>query len=113
MFGHVRCPVLVTPGRTIRWCRRPSARRSSPPCRPDARFEGFAESGQDLFGNKPERAFAVLREFIAAAWTGNNVRGVRLTHPEEGRADRRGCTRVAVGEQALNILWSARHASAG
>ncbi|MCF4126750.1 hypothetical protein [Methylobacterium sp. SyP6R] len=31
------------------------------------RFGGFAESGHNLFGDEPECAFAVLREFIAAA----------------------------------------------
>ena len=31
------------------------------------RFESFSDGGHGLFGGEPERAFAVLQEFVAAA----------------------------------------------
>ncbi|KMO38987.1 alpha/beta fold hydrolase [Methylobacterium aquaticum] len=68
VLGRLRCPVLVMAG-THDPLVPPGVSEALiaalPPGR--VRFEGFAESSHDLFGDEAERAFAVVREFIAAA----------------------------------------------
>ncbi|QRE73361.1 alpha/beta fold hydrolase [Methylobacterium aquaticum] len=65
VLERVRCPVLVMAGAhdpLVPPSVSEALVAALPPDR--VRFAGFAESGHDLFGDEPERALAVLREFI-------------------------------------------------
>lgn len=66
-LGRLRCPVLVMAGEhdpLVPHSFSDALVAALPPGR--VRFERFADCSHDLFGDAPERAFAVLREFIAA-----------------------------------------------
>ncbi|KMO13814.1 alpha/beta fold hydrolase [Methylobacterium platani] len=67
-LGGVRCPVLVMAGEHDPLVPPSVGQALVAALPPDRlRFERFAECGHDLFGDAPDHAVAVLRDFIAAA----------------------------------------------
>ncbi|MEE8631656.1 MULTISPECIES: alpha/beta fold hydrolase [Methylobacterium] len=65
VLGGVRCPVLVMAGANDPLVPPSVSEALVAALPPDrVRFECFGDSSHDLFGDEPERAFAVLREFI-------------------------------------------------
>lgn len=68
VLGRVACPVLVMAGAHDPLVPPGVSEALVAALPPDrVRFERFTESGHDLFGDEPERAFAVLRAFIGTA----------------------------------------------
>jgi pimeloyl-ACP methyl ester carboxylesterase len=68
MLGRVRCPVPVMAGAhdlLVPQAVSEALVAALPSGR--VRFESFSDGGHGLFGGEPERAFAVLQEFVAAA----------------------------------------------